>query len=237
MDSIVYNNKARIIDRVKSLQQILHCDFKKISCLTGRFDKSLVMKLINRVHTTADKRTVLNHIKTADSQLNGVKNEDVDWDWYNERESEYDLEEYLDATAPQDYPDPMPDFVGAGEQGQTFDEKVRDVIVMLHKEKAIKHGYDFHVIQQILEEGYTLHFNNAQSFIRYLQSLDLGIDLPKACSLSKKLSPLVNSYPNWKWKNGPKGYIDLNETNRRINIAKRFLKEMRMKGVADNIKA
>lgn len=109
---------------------------------------------------------------------------------------------------------------GAVEEAEEMDKDTRilKALKTLVDEDMVKYAYDYHVIMKVLQEKYSVPFDNGQSFVSYLLSNGITHKLPSADSINKKLSLINGKFPNWSWC-----YTDHNEEIRRTNIAKRFV--------------
>lgn len=98
------------------------------------------------------------------------------------------------------------------------DERVRAAIETMKEEKVILHLYDYTWVMAVMNETQGLpSFDSAQSFLTYLESL--GIDsLPDVSNVKKEYNKMSDKFPDWKFQNK-----DKTESDRRINVAKRFL--------------
>ncbi|MCQ2238232.1 MAG: hypothetical protein MJZ73_03255 [Bacteroidaceae bacterium] len=103
----------------------------------------------------------------------------------------------------------------------SIDDKFFKALNAVITDGLIVHSYDYHIIQWVFQEKFSVTFNNGQSFVDYLTSQGITHKLPSADSINKKLSDREGKFPNYTWKN-----TDHNEEIRRINIAKRFFREM-----------
>jgi len=102
------------------------------------------------------------------------------------------------------------------------DDRVKAAIEIMKEEKVIEHLYDYSWIMGIMNETKELpSFDSPQSFLTYLESLDIT-PLPSESSIKKEFGKMLNKFPNWTFLNK-----DKTETNRRINVAKRFLSSYR----------
>lgn len=107
------------------------------------------------------------------------------------------------------------------ETHMSIDEKILKALSTVITEGFIVNAYDYHVIQWVLREKFSVSFNNGQSFVDYLTSQGITHKLPSADSINKKTSDMQGKFPDYTWAN-----TDHNEEVRRINIAKRFFREM-----------
>ena len=104
------------------------------------------------------------------------------------------------------------------------DERMKEVLLRLEKEKLIKYGYDYAWILQLAnnDNGKTMPlFNRVSSFRRYL--LMLGIK--KVChisTLNEYYNKVSGDYPKWTFTDEPNP-CDGYERLWRINIAHSFL--------------
>lgn len=103
----------------------------------------------------------------------------------------------------------------------TKDEKFFKALSTVIKDGLIVNAYDYHIIQWVLREKFSISFNNGQSFVDYLTSQGITHKLPTADNINKKTSDMQGKFPDYTWAN-----TDHNEEVRRINIAKRFFREM-----------
>lgn len=105
---------------------------------------------------------------------------------------------------------------------KTVDDRVKATIEIMKEEEVIEHLYDYSWIMGIMNETKELpSFDSPQSFLTYLESLDIT-PLPSESSIKKEFGKMLNKFPNWTFLNK-----DKTETNRRINVAKRFLSSYR----------
>lgn len=98
------------------------------------------------------------------------------------------------------------------------DDRVKAAIETMKEEKVIQHLYDYTWVMAVMNETQGLpSFDSAQSFLTYLESL--GIDsLPDVSNVKKEYNRMDGKFPDWKFQNK-----DKTESDRRINVAKRFL--------------
>ncbi len=103
-------------------------------------------------------------------------------------------------------------------------ERICSAIKQLHAEGELKHKYDYTWLMTVMIEQEGLPgFKTPAAFIEYLKSLNLGFDLPSRTTVSRYCDRARGCYPNWS-------FIDANdlETIRRNNVAKRFLKLLKL---------
>lgn len=103
----------------------------------------------------------------------------------------------------------------------SIDEKIFKALNTIITEGLIVNAYDYHVIQQVLHEKFSVSFANGQSFVDYLSTLGITHKLPSASSINKATNGMRGNFSDYTWEN-----IDHNEEIRRNNIAKRFYHEM-----------
>lgn len=98
------------------------------------------------------------------------------------------------------------------------DDRVKAAIETMKEEKVIQHLYDYTWVMAVMNETQGLpSFDSAQSFLTYLESL--GIDpLPDVSNVKKEYNRMDGKFPDWTFQNK-----DKTESDRRINVAKRFL--------------
>lgn len=102
------------------------------------------------------------------------------------------------------------------------DNRIKKSIINLKEERLLKHLYDYTWIMQVMNDTKDMpHFDSPQSFLDYLKML--GIEsLPEVSSLKKAYGKVIGKFPEWTFLDA-----DATETNRRINVAKRFMSEYR----------
>jgi len=101
-------------------------------------------------------------------------------------------------------------------------ERLDFAIRCVDSEKGLLvHRYDFAWLYAAVQEGQlkgTEKFKSVNSFRQYL--INIGIkNVPSNSTISGSFSCLRKEYPNWVFSD----VSDTNETQRRINVAKRFL--------------
>lgn len=97
------------------------------------------------------------------------------------------------------------------------DEKIVRAIAILNKEKLIKHKYDYTWVMQVMNETDGMpSYGSPQSFLTDMARLHIE-GLPEITNMNKELNKHVGKFPNWTFIDKDKP-----ETDRRINIARRF---------------
>ena len=110
------------------------------------------------------------------------------------------------------------------------DERVKAVLEQMKRERVLLHSYDYAWVMELFrkadEHRLPHRFYSAASFVRYITD-DLGIaGAPCASSLTRKLSVVYGTFPEWTFVDDPDG----REVKRRVNVGRRFLSLFR-KGV------
>ncbi len=105
------------------------------------------------------------------------------------------------------------------EDTDSTERRVKHCIDVLQKEGELKHLYDYTWVMEVMNQTDGLpNFKTTNSFISYVASL--GVErLPSEDSIQAKQSKFSGSFPNWEFID-----CDTTEANRRINVAKRFIK-------------
>lgn len=100
--------------------------------------------------------------------------------------------------------------------------KVKAAIDRLWEERLMKHLYDYTWVMEVMNESDGLpSFSSPQSFLTYMDALGIS-RLPDVSSIKKEYGKMLGQFPNWTFQDK-----DASETNRRINVAKRFLSAYR----------
>lgn len=100
----------------------------------------------------------------------------------------------------------------------TEDERIRRAIAVLREERLVKHLYDYTWVMDVMNELDDMpSFDSPQSFLGYLGALDFD-NLPDPSTIKKANNKMSGKYPDWEFADK-----DKTETNRRVNVAKRFL--------------
>lgn len=102
------------------------------------------------------------------------------------------------------------------------EERIKSAIDILKDEREIKHLYDYTWLMQAMNDTKDLpHFDNPQSFINYMEML--GIEaLPEVSTVKKAYGKVVGTFPQWTFLDA-----DATESNRRVNVVKRFISAYR----------
>ena len=99
------------------------------------------------------------------------------------------------------------------------EQRVKHCIDVLWKEGELKHLYDYTWVMEVMNQTEGLPcFKTPNSFIAYLKRLGNN-KLPSEDSINKKQNAFSGDFPNWEFTD-----CDTPEANRRINVARRFLK-------------
>lgn len=106
-------------------------------------------------------------------------------------------------------------------QRKTPKERLDHALIVLVQEKGvIANKYDFAWLYAVVKEGYLKDikiYSSVKSFRQYLK--DIGIqNVPSNSTISDKYGCLKGKFPNWTFSD-----CDITESQRRINVAKRFL--------------
>ena len=100
----------------------------------------------------------------------------------------------------------------------TENDKIKEVIQQLKAEKTIVHLYDYTWVMLAMNDTDGLpSFDSPQSYITFLNSLGLD-DQPSDSSIKKKCEKVLGQFPNLTFID-----VDKTESDRRINVGKRFL--------------
>lgn len=101
---------------------------------------------------------------------------------------------------------------------QLIGERIKKAVNTMKSEKLLEHAYDYTFIMTIMNDTADMPiFDSPNSFLTYLASL--GIDgLPGDSSIKKEYGRMTGKFPDWKFIGK-----DKTESDRRINIGKRFL--------------
>ena len=103
-------------------------------------------------------------------------------------------------------------------------DMIKEVIQQLKTEKTIVHLYDYTWIMLAMNDTEGLpSFDSPQSYVTFLNSLGLE-DLPSDSSIKKKCEKVLGQFPNLTFID-----VDKTESDRRINVGKRFLNLYRSK--------
>ena len=109
--------------------------------------------------------------------------------------------------------------------GQLVGEHVKTAVAKLRNEGLIEHLYDYTWIMGVMNETDGMpSFDSPRSFLTYLASLGIG-QLPDVSSIKKEYGRITGRFPNWAFLNK-----DKTESDRRVNVAKRFLNLYRKAG-------
>ncbi len=105
------------------------------------------------------------------------------------------------------------------EEADSTERRVKHCIDVLWKEGELKHLYDYTWVMEVMNQTEGLPcFKTPNSFIAYLKRLGNN-KLPSEDSINKKQNAFSGDFPNWEFTD-----CDTPEANRRINVARRFLK-------------
>ena len=97
-------------------------------------------------------------------------------------------------------------------------DKIKQAILQLKAEDYIKHLYDYTWVMSAMNDTEGLpSFSSPQSFVTFLQSLVLD-NLPSESSIKKKNDKMLGKFPDLTFLDA-----DKTESDRRINVGKRFL--------------
>lgn len=121
------------------------------------------------------------------------------------------------------------------------DDRTVRAIGILNTEKLIKHKYDYTWVMQVTNETDGMpSYDSPQSFLTDMKrlqkeaGLNFEVGLPDISNMNKELSEVTGTFPNWRFIDmkktkalGHTVYRDTTETNRRINIAKRYYNAFR----------
>ncbi len=116
------------------------------------------------------------------------------------------------------------------------DDRTVRAISILNAEGLIKHKYDYTWVMQVINETDEMPtYDSPQSFLTHIAELQekvkliLKVGLPDISNMNKELAEVTGTFPNWRFIDikrtkalGRTVYRDITETNRRINIAKRY---------------
>lgn len=103
------------------------------------------------------------------------------------------------------------------------DRRVKYAIKQINDEGLIEHLYDYTWLMQLMNEIKDApKFESPCSYLKYLNRIGIK-GLPSVSSIQKENSMMAGKFPNWTFRKK-----DDDETRRRINVAKRFLKLYRM---------
>lgn len=110
------------------------------------------------------------------------------------------------------------------------DERVKAVLEQMKRERVLLYSYDYAWVMELFrkadEHRLPHRFYSAASFVKYITD-DLGIaGAPCASSLTRKLSVVYGTFPEWTFEDKS----DRREVMRRVNVGRRFLSLFR-KGV------
>ena len=98
------------------------------------------------------------------------------------------------------------------------EQRVKKCIDILWDEKVMIHLYDYTWVMECMNQTEGMpHFNTPISFIRYLEKLGIST-LPSEDTINKKQNTFTGKFPDWQFID-----CDTTESNRRINVGKRFL--------------
>ena len=101
-------------------------------------------------------------------------------------------------------------------------EKIVKAINVLTAENLIKHKYDYAWVMQVMNETEGMpSYDSPQSFLTHMTELHID-GLPDISNINKELGRLMGKFPDWTFIDK-----DTTESNRRINIAKRFCNAFR----------
>jgi hypothetical protein len=104
-------------------------------------------------------------------------------------------------------------------------ELIKKCIHVLNQENLLVHLYDYTWLMAVMKETADLpDFSSPNSFVIYLKSLGLD-EVPSDSSVKKEYRKMLGDFPNWTFPGKGK-----TETDRRINVAKRFLNLYRHQG-------
>lgn len=132
------------------------------------------------------------------------------------------LRDFFSDAEEAQYEEVKPDDDGEEQEAPlSIDEMFFKALTAVIADGLIKYAYDYHVIQWVLREKFSVSFTNGQSFVDYLTSQGITYKLPTADNINKKTSDIQGKFPNYTWRN-----TDHNEEVRRNHIAKRFFREM-----------
>lgn len=104
------------------------------------------------------------------------------------------------------------------------DDRILGALTTMKTEGVLRKQYDYAFVMELMNETSGLpSFNSAQSFITYLQELGMEGKL-SVYSIKKQISRRAywGHFPDWHFDD-----CDGTETQRRVNIGKRFLSAYR----------
>ena len=106
-----------------------------------------------------------------------------------------------------------------GEFVDSCEQRVKAAIEILQKEGELKYLYDYTWVMEVMNQtDDSPSFKTPNSFISYIANL--GVErLPSPDTIQTKQSKFSGTFPNWEFID-----CDTTEANRRINVARRFLK-------------
>ena len=101
---------------------------------------------------------------------------------------------------------------------QLIGERIKKAVNTMKSEKLLEHAYDYTFIMTLMNDTADMpSFDSPNSFLTYLASL--GIDnLPGDSSIKKEYGRMTGRFPDWIFIGK-----DKTESDRRVNIGKRFL--------------
>ena len=104
------------------------------------------------------------------------------------------------------------------ENQNPVDACVKSVLIQMKAEGMIENLYDYTWVMGVMNDTEGLpHFDSPSSFIKYLTGLGIE-NLPSESTIKKEYGKMLGKFPEWTFIGK-----DKTESDRRINVAKRFL--------------
>ena len=104
------------------------------------------------------------------------------------------------------------------ENQNPVDACVKSVLIQMKAEGMIENLYDYTWVMGVMNDTEGLpHFDSPSSFIKYLTGLGIE-NLPSESTIKKEYGKMLAKFPEWTFIGK-----DKTESDRRINVAKRFL--------------